>query len=76
MKFNFFTKYNKELFFSLNNKMHLSNEIKNDNDVINFYRRARDFSASVNIIFINFAASVKNNFLTLIFFSSSVNNIS
>ena len=75
MKFNSFTKYNKKLFFSLNNEMHLSNEIKNNNDVMNFHRRARDFSAFINIIFINFITSVKNNSLTLIFFSF-INNIS
>ena len=56
--------------------MHLSDEIKNNNNVMNFHHRARDFFTFINVIFINFAASVKNNFLTLIFFSSSVNNIS
>ena len=68
MKFNSFTEYNEELFFSLNDKMHLSDKIKNNNDVINFHCRARDFFTFINVIFINFAASVKNDSLILIFF--------
>ena len=54
--------------FFLNNEMHLNDEIKNNNDVINFHYRARDFSASVNVIFINSAASVKDDSLILILF--------
>ena len=56
--------------------MHLSDEIKNNNDVINFHRRARDFFTFINVIFINSAAFIKNNSLTLIFFSSFINDIS
>ena len=55
--------------------MHSSDEIKNDDDAVNFYRRARDFSAFINVILINFTVFIKNNSLTLIFSSFSVNNI-
>ena len=66
MNFNSFIKYNKKLFFSLNNEMHLSDKIKNDNDVISFYRRSRDFFAFINVILINSAVFIKNDVLILI----------
>ena len=76
MNLNFFIKHNEESFFSFNDEMHLNNEIENNNDAVNFYYRARDFSAFINVVFINSAAFIKNNFLTLISFSSSADNIS
>ena len=56
--------------------MHLSNEIKNNNDAVSFRRRARDLFTFINVIFINSAASVKDDSLTLISFFSFINNIS
>ena len=75
MNFNSFTKHNKESSFSFNNKMHLSDEIKNDNDVISFRRHARDFFAFINVALINSAAFIKNDSLILISFSFSADNI-
>ena len=75
MNLNSFIKYNEESFFSFNDEMHLNNKIKNDNDVISFHHRARDLSAFINVIFINSAASVKNDSLTLISSSSFINSI-
>ena len=56
--------------------MHLSDEIKNNNNVISFYYRARDFFTSVNVIFINSVTFVKDDSLILTFFFSFINNIS
>ena len=55
--------------------MHLSNEIKNNNDAVNFYRRVRDFFTFINVILVNFAASVKDDSLILISSFSFINNI-
>ena len=75
MNFNSFTEHNEESFFSLNDEMHLSDEIKNDNDVMNFHRRSRDFFTFINVILINSAASDKDDSLILTSSSSSANNI-
>ena len=48
--------------------MHLNDEIKNNNDVINFYYRVYNFFTFINMSFINSATFIKDNSLTLILF--------
>ena len=55
--------------------MHLSDEIKNNNDAVNFYHYLRDLFTLINVILINSAAFIKDDVLILISFSSFINNI-
>ena len=75
MNLNSFAEHNEESSFSFNDEMHLSDEIENDDDAVNLRRRARDFSAFINVISINSAASVKDDSFTSTSSSSSADNI-
>ena len=75
MNLNSFIKHNKESFFFLNNEMHLSDKIKNDDDAVNFHHHSRDFLTFINVILINSAAFIKDDSLTLTSSFSFINNI-
>ena len=76
MNLNFFTEYNKESFFFSNDEMHLSDEIKNNNDAVSFYHRFHDSLTLINVVLTDFAAFVKNDALISTSSSFSADNIS